>query len=42
MPQSIGHLGVGEITKPLTIQANHFTATAREKIEAAGGTDEVI
>ncbi len=35
-------LGVGEITKPLTIQANHFTATAREKIEAAGGTAEVI
>ena len=35
-------LGVGEITKPLTIQANHFTATAREKIEAAGGTAELI
>ena len=35
-------LGVGELTKPLTIQANHFTATAREKIEAAGGTVEEI
>ena len=35
-------LGVGELTKPLTIQANHFTATAREKIEAAGGTIEEI
>ena len=35
-------LGVGELTKPLTIQANHFTATAREKIEAAGGTAELI
>ena len=35
-------LGVGEITKPLTIQANHFTASAREKIEAAGGTAELI
>ena len=35
-------LGVGELTKPLTIQANHFTATAREKIEAVGGTAEEI
>lgn len=35
-------LGVGEISKALTIQANHFTATAQEKIEAAGGTAEVI
>ena len=35
-------LGVGELTKPLTIQAKHFTATAREKIEAAGGTAEEI
>ncbi|RYG69947.1 50S ribosomal protein L15 [bacterium] len=35
-------LGVGELSKPLTIQANHFTATAQEKIEAAGGTAEVI
>ncbi len=35
-------LGVGEITKPLTIHAEHFTATAQEKIEAAGGTCEVI
>ena len=35
-------LGVGEITKALTIQAGHFTATAQEKIEAAGGTVELI
>jgi len=35
-------LGVGELTKPLTIRANHFTATAAEKIEAAGGTMDVI
>ncbi|MBW3637852.1 MAG: 50S ribosomal protein L15 [Armatimonadetes bacterium] len=35
-------LGVGELTKPLTIHAEHFTATAREAIEAAGGTCEVI
>jgi ribosomal protein L15 len=30
------------LTKALTIQADHFTATAKEKIEAAGGTAEVI
>lgn len=35
-------LGVGEITKALTIHAGHFTATAKEKIEAAGGTTELI
>ncbi|PQV63962.1 LSU ribosomal protein L15P [Abditibacterium utsteinense] len=35
-------LGVGEITKAVTVHAEHFTATAREKIEAAGGTCEVI
>ena len=35
-------LGFGEITKALTIQAAHFTATAKEKIEAAGGTCEEI
>jgi len=42
VPDGLRVPGVGEITKPLTIQANHFTATAREKIEAAGGTAEVI
>jgi large subunit ribosomal protein L15 len=35
-------LGEGEITKALTIHAEHFTATARDAIEAAGGTCEVI
>ena len=35
-------LGVGEITKALTIHAEHFTETAREAIEAAGGSCEVI
>ncbi|MBQ3761297.1 MAG: 50S ribosomal protein L15 [Clostridia bacterium] len=35
-------LGDGEITKKLTVQANKFTATAKEKIEAAGGSCEVI
>ena len=35
-------MGNGEITKKLTVQANKFTATAKEKIEAAGGKVEVI
>ena len=35
-------LGNGELTKKLTVQANKFTATAKEKIEAAGGSCEVI
>ena len=35
-------LGTGEITKKLTVKANVFSATAKEKIEAAGGKAEVI
>ena len=35
-------LAKGEITKPLTVTAHAFSATARERIEAAGGTCEVI
>ncbi|HBM16294.1 MAG TPA: 50S ribosomal protein L15 [Lentisphaeria bacterium] len=35
-------LGTGEITKPLTIKANVFSATAKAKIEAAGGKCEVV
>ena len=35
-------MGNGEITKKLTVQAMKFTATAKEKIEAAGGNCEVI
>lgn len=31
-------LGVGELTKALTVSAHGFSKTAREKIEAAGGT----
>jgi large subunit ribosomal protein L15 len=31
-------LGVGELTKPLSISAHGFSKTAKEKIEAAGGT----
>ncbi len=35
-------LGNGEITKKLTVKVNAFSAGAKEKIEAAGGTIEVI
>ena len=33
-------LGNGEITKKVTVKAAVFSATAKEKIEAAGGTTE--
>ena len=32
----------GELTKKLTVQANAFSASAKEKIEALGGNAEVI
>ena len=35
-------LGSGEITKKITVKAKIFSATAKEKIEAAGGKAEVI
>ncbi|MDO5548996.1 MAG: 50S ribosomal protein L15 [Eubacteriales bacterium] len=35
-------LGNGELTKKLTVQAAAFSASAKEKIEAAGGKAEVI
>jgi large subunit ribosomal protein L15 len=34
-------LGSGEITKKVTVRAAVFSATAKEKIEAAGGKTEV-
>ncbi|MBQ7836317.1 MAG: 50S ribosomal protein L15 [Clostridia bacterium] len=34
-------LGDGELTKKLTVEAAVFSATAKEKIEAAGGKTEV-
>ena len=34
-------LGNGEITKKLTVEAKVFSASAKEKIEAAGGKTEV-
>ena len=35
-------LGNGELTKKLNVKANAFSASAREKIEALGGTAEVM
>ncbi len=35
-------LGVGEVTMKLTVRVHGISATAREKIEAAGGTVELL
>ena len=35
-------LGNGELTKKLTVKVNAFSASAKEKIEAAGGSCAVI
>jgi large subunit ribosomal protein L15 len=35
-------LGQGELSKALTVHAHAFSKTAREKIEAAGGTVQLI
>ena len=35
-------LGNGELTKPLTVKAAAFSASAKEKIEKAGGKAEVM
>ncbi len=35
-------LGFGDIEQPLTVKAHRFSKNARQKIEAAGGSVEVI
>ena len=40
--QRIKVLGLGEIGKPVVIQAHKFSKSALEKIQAAGGRAEVI
>lgn len=35
-------LGNGELTKKITVKVNAYSASAKEKIEAAGGNAEVI
>jgi large subunit ribosomal protein L15 len=39
---SVKVLGRGELGKKLTVRAHAFSATARSKIEAAGGSCELI
>ena len=41
-PYGLKVLGDGELTKSLTVKASKFTASAKEKIEKAGGTAFVI
>ncbi len=41
-PEGIRVLGNGTLTRSLTVKADGFTATAREKIEKAGGTAEEV
>ena len=36
------NLGDGNVEKKLTVKVNAFSASAREKIEAAGGTCEIV
>lgn len=40
--QLVKILGVGDITKPLVVQAHRFSKSAEAKIQAAGGRTEVI
>ena len=35
-------LGKGDLTKKLTVKVNAYSASAKEKIEKAGGTAEVV
>jgi large subunit ribosomal protein L15 len=35
-------LGDGDLSKKVTVKANHFSKTAKEKIEKAGGSCELI
>ena len=39
---SLKILGDGELSVPLTVQAAAFTASARSKIEAAGGSCQIV
>jgi large subunit ribosomal protein L15 len=41
-PGGVKVLGRGELTKKLTVRVNAFSASAREKIEQAGGSAEVV
>jgi len=40
--KAVAILGDGEITKALTVKAHRFSKSAKEKIEAAGGSVEIL
>ena len=40
--ETIKILGEGELTKKLVVKAHRFSAVAKQKVEAAGGTAEAI
>ena len=40
--QELRVLGNGEISKKVTVKARHFSKSAKEKIEAAGGITELV
>ncbi len=40
--EAVAILGDGELTAALTIKAHRFSKSAKEKIEAAGGTAEIL
>ena len=40
--KAVAILGDGELAVPLTVKAHRFSKSAKEKIEAAGGTVEVL
>jgi large subunit ribosomal protein L15 len=42
LAETIKILGEGELTKKLTIKAHRASATAKDKIEKAGGTIEIL
>jgi large subunit ribosomal protein L15 len=42
LQKSVAVLGKGELSKALTISAHRFSESAKKKIEAAGGTAEII
>lgn len=46
MVKSVRHglriLGEGELERKLTVKAHHFSGSAKTKIEAAGGSAEVL
>jgi large subunit ribosomal protein L15 len=42
LDEQIKVLGRGELNKPLTVRAHAFSESAKQKIEGAGGTVEVV